>query len=100
MTVPFPVTTVALCEVGFRSGPGKDDVSFSTATNTPDTTDDLKLGETCFGPPGALRHQGGSNYAFVDGHVRWYRPDQVAGAEDAVNGVLLGNNGSAPTFAR
>jgi prepilin-type N-terminal cleavage/methylation domain-containing protein/prepilin-type processing-associated H-X9-DG protein len=100
MTVPFPATTVALCEVAFRDGPGKDTVSFSTATDAPDTGDGLESNQTVFGPPGAVRHQGGSNYGFVDGHVHWYRPNQVAGAEDAVNGVLLGNNGSSPTFAR
>ena len=100
MTVPFPSTTVALCEVAFRSGPEKNAVSFSTATNAPDTEADPKSGETVIGQPGALRHQGGSNYAFVDGHVRWYRPDQVTGAEDTVNRTLVGNKGSAPTFAR
>lgn len=100
MTIAFPATTVTLCEVGFRSGPEKDAMSYSTATNSPDTGDDLKHGESLFGPPGALRHQGGSNYGFVDGHVQWYCPDQVAAAEHTINGVLQGNNGSAPTFAR
>ena len=98
--VPFLSTTVAFCEVGYRTGPEKDSVSYSASTNAPDTRDVFPPGQTRFGPPGALRHQGGSNYGFVDGHVHWYRPDQVTGAEDAVNGVLRGNNGSSPTFAR
>ncbi len=100
LMVSFPAATVSLCEVGYRTGPRKDDTSYSTATNAPDTADDLNSGVTTFGPPGALRHNGGSNYGFVDGHVRWYRPDQVAAAKVTMNGVLVGNNGSAPTFAR
>lgn len=26
---------------------------------------------------GAIRHQGGGNYAFGDGHVKWFRPEQL-----------------------
>lgn len=29
-------------------------------------------------PPGATRHQGGANYLFGDGHVKWYRPEQLS----------------------
>lgn len=29
-------------------------------------------------PEGATRHGGGANYAFADGHVRWYRPTQLS----------------------
>jgi prepilin-type processing-associated H-X9-DG protein len=25
----------------------------------------------------ASRHSGGCNYVFMDGHVKWYRPEQV-----------------------
>lgn len=32
------------------------------------------LGQT----EGAKRHRGGANYAFVDGHVKWYRPEALA----------------------
>jgi prepilin-type processing-associated H-X9-DG protein len=29
------------------------------------------------GEKGFLRHFGGAHYAFVDGHIKWYRPEQV-----------------------
>ncbi len=27
---------------------------------------------------GATRHQGGANYAFADGHVKWFKPEQIS----------------------
>lgn len=37
-------------------------------------------------PPGAERHQGGANYLFGDGHVKWHRPEQLAtGQNDGVH---------------
>lgn len=27
--------------------------------------------------PGAVRHHGGANYAFADGHVKWLKPEQI-----------------------
>ena len=27
--------------------------------------------------PGGLRHQGGANYAFAGGHVKWLKPEQI-----------------------
>ena len=29
-------------------------------------------------PPWFLRHTGGANYSFVDGHVKWLQPEQVS----------------------
>jgi prepilin-type N-terminal cleavage/methylation domain-containing protein/prepilin-type processing-associated H-X9-DG protein len=31
-------------------------------------------------PPGAVRHDGGANYVFGDGHLRWLRPEQLSPA--------------------
>jgi prepilin-type N-terminal cleavage/methylation domain-containing protein/prepilin-type processing-associated H-X9-DG protein len=42
---------------------------------------------------GGVRHRGGSNYAFLDGHVKWYRPEQVLGGVHAPP-----PDGSKPTF--
>jgi prepilin-type processing-associated H-X9-DG protein len=33
------------------------------------------------GEEGGRRHHGGANYAFVDGHVAWYPPEAVDGAQ-------------------
>lgn len=41
-----------------------------------------------------LRHNGGSNYVFVDGHLKWYRREQVHEA-----GYPPGNDGTFPTFS-
>ena len=40
---------------------------------------------------GWTRHSGGANYAFCDGHVKWYRPEQVLPADAK-------NDGTKPTF--
>jgi|GEM_PF-1840509 Type II secretory pathway, pseudopilin PulG len=52
-------------------------------------------------PKGYQRHSGGGNYAFCDGHARWYRPEEVRGAfatdpTDTFNGF---NDGKTPSFA-
>jgi len=39
---------------------------------------------------GAIRHQGGSNYAFADGHVQWLKPEQISTEEK--------NDGKTPGF--
>ncbi|GAB4458749.1 MAG: hypothetical protein OHK0029_20360 [Armatimonadaceae bacterium] len=44
------------------------------------------------------RHSGGANYAFVDGHAKWYRPERVFGQCSWGNRAELGNNGSDPDF--
>jgi prepilin-type processing-associated H-X9-DG protein/prepilin-type N-terminal cleavage/methylation domain-containing protein len=65
--VRFPATTVAICEAGANA----------ITRSEPDYKE------------GARRHSGGSNYAFLDGHVRWHRPEQVTEAPP---------DGTRPTF--
>ncbi len=38
---------------------------------------------------GAKRHNGGANYLFVDGHVKWYKPEQIS---------ANANTGNRPAF--
>jgi prepilin-type N-terminal cleavage/methylation domain-containing protein/prepilin-type processing-associated H-X9-DG protein len=46
-----------------------------------------------WGEEGGRRHLGGANYAFLDGHVHWYRPEQVRGATHSG-----GPDGKTPDF--
>jgi prepilin-type processing-associated H-X9-DG protein len=49
------------------------------------------------------RHNGGANYVFCDGHVKWYTPSAVdTGAYlhlDA-QGRVIGNDGIHPSFKK
>lgn len=90
--VPYSASTVSLGEVAFRVG-GPSRASYSLNMFHPDVGGGLQLGQSIDGPPGGLRHQGGCNYAFVDGHAKWYKPEQVRGATAGPN------DGEHPSFA-
>jgi len=95
--VQFPATTVALTEFAYRNNPGppgSNGVSISHADGLfgPEEADDLSPNTSFIGPPGGERHNGGCNYAFVDGHVHWYTPAQVLSSDKP-------NDGSKPSFA-
>jgi prepilin-type N-terminal cleavage/methylation domain-containing protein/prepilin-type processing-associated H-X9-DG protein len=47
----------------------------------------------------STRHSGGANYAFVDGHAKWYRPENIRG-QCGFNsaGLDYGNDGTIPDF--
>lgn len=73
----FPSLTVAIFDA--RTG--------ILSIDRPDTTANWKTANVTYSeyldlikaqPEGAMRHGGGANYAFVDGHVRWYRPTQLS----------------------
>ncbi|GAB4458522.1 MAG: hypothetical protein OHK0029_19880 [Armatimonadaceae bacterium] len=44
------------------------------------------------------RHSGGANYMFVDGHVKWYRPERIQGPCGLTYTTARGNDGSNPDF--
>lgn len=48
------------------------------------------------------RHNGGGNYAFCDGHVKWYTPESVSSADYPLgpDGKNLGNDGVHPSFMK
>lgn len=91
--VRFPASTISLCEVAFISGPNWVKVAMAT-----DGPEDGKGVEKYVGSAGGLRHQGGSNYGFADGHVHWYKPWQVNAGNVTVNGVAVRNTGNSPSF--
>ena len=90
--VHFPSSTVFLCEFAYRSGPRTGETEYPSALSGPDDGEELGAGQSFLGVAGARRHNGGSNYAFVDGHAHWYSPAQVSRANQ-------GNNGVWPSFA-
>lgn len=89
--VQYPSTTVAVCEFAYRSRPQPTAVEYPSALLGPDDGTELRTGQSFIGLAGAVRHRGGSNYVFVDGHTHWYFPTQVARAK-------LGNDGQRPSF--
>jgi prepilin-type processing-associated H-X9-DG protein/prepilin-type N-terminal cleavage/methylation domain-containing protein len=48
--------------------------------------------------PSSMRHSGGANYAFFDGHVKWYRPNSIYGQCYDSSAVQPGNDGVDPDF--
>jgi len=48
--------------------------------------------------PSSMRHSGGANYAFTDGHVQWYRPTSIYGQCAEANALQPGNDGVHPDF--
>jgi len=46
------------------------------------------------------RHLGGSNFAFTDGHVKWYRDNERFAQSEAVYSMCntFADSGQSPTF--
>jgi len=49
--------------------------------------------------PFALRHGDGANYSFMDGHVKFYRPDQIYNPSSQTTQTPLNNAPSRPNMA-
>ena len=88
--VRYPSVTVAVCDARF----------LITSMREPDlfaTSKDLKRAMAGYESEpiilaqsfGATRHGGGANYLFADGHVKWYRPQQLSKARQS-DGVTPG----------
>jgi prepilin-type processing-associated H-X9-DG protein/prepilin-type N-terminal cleavage/methylation domain-containing protein len=66
--VQYPANTPVMCD-----GPGNK--GWNTWTLPPDHPLQTIKG---YATGGSIRHSGGGNYLFVDGHVKLYRPSQIA----------------------
>ncbi len=94
--VRFPALTVAVCEFAYRTRPRDGAIIHADALSAPDDGMDLEPDQHYVGSAGALRHNNGSNFAFVDGHVHWYPPAQVTGQKFNAKQV---SDGRQPGFA-
>ena len=93
--IQFSAGTVAISETAYQliAGGNLQEYTEPQSLSAPEgVTNLLPYCVSFVGSPGGERHNGGSNYAFVDGHVHWYTPAQVLGSKQ-------GNNGSQPSFA-
>ena len=46
----------------------------------------------------SLRHSGGANYAFLDGHVKWVQPEKIKAPCGLTYTTVFGNDGASPDF--
>ena len=93
--IPFPQTTISVFDMTFFDQSMALGIDYCRYT-TPCSTTGLEVG--------FRRHNGGANYLFVDGHVKWLPPEPVHyGTEIYDNGVKIPkngyNDGTFPTFA-
>jgi prepilin-type processing-associated H-X9-DG protein len=85
--VAYPKTTVLICETAAG-------IAYTSSPN-PYETVGMSYPEIL--EKGWLRHNGGSNYLFCDGHVKWLKENSVSGyKDDHVHSI---NNGVFASFA-
>ncbi len=70
------------------------DYSSNTVMNGEGTSGSANFNQPSNPGSGQARHLEGSNYAFVDGHVKWYRPEKVLPSSTTLCGS---GNANAPT---
>jgi prepilin-type N-terminal cleavage/methylation domain-containing protein/prepilin-type processing-associated H-X9-DG protein len=81
--VAYPSMTVTICEQGIHDSNSAGPDPYAFVTPYPyGIKEEWK------------RHNGGANYAFVDGHVKWYRPEQISAGL-----CPPGADGKQPSFA-
>ena len=93
--IQFSAGTVAISETAYEviTGGSLPEYTEPQSLSAPEGETSLQpYGVNFVGSPGGLRHNGGSNYAFVDGHVHWYTPAQVLNSTKP-------NDGTQPSFA-
>ena len=84
MVIAYPATTVSVCEEAVAQDTSYGPNPYKALGGSPPNGVEK----------GWLRHNGGANYLFCDGHVKWYLPDAVG-----YNETPSKEAGHAPTFA-
>jgi prepilin-type processing-associated H-X9-DG protein len=82
-----------------ETGPGNNPAGTSYDTNVSffnDLTPDQQAQERAI--VSSQRHSSGANYAFLDGHVKWLRPERVKGPCGLTYATVFGNDGQHPDF--
>ncbi len=69
----------------------------SPTDNSKSTDDGFQLFGTTSGNDFTARHLEGSNVAFLDGHVKWYRVDKIKADNYQTGGVAPATAGTCPT---
>ena len=92
--VRYPQLTVTVCDVRFLIRTVREPDLFATSKDLKKTMKAIGGDKIILAQPfGATRHGGGANYLFADGHVKWYRPEQLLAAPrkaDRSDGVTPG----------
>ena len=81
------------------AGAGNNPESGAYDTNVSffaDLTPDQQAQER--GTVSSERHSGGANYAFLDGHVKWSRPEIIRAPCGLTYKTVFGNDGTRPDF--
>ncbi len=130
--IQYPTTTILILEFAANSGGGdngkehghgspytivRDPTISASPCNANDPTNSTNNQANFYGSlipeqqanekaiQSSARHSGGANYGFIDGHAKWYKPNNVNGqcgfgfvSPASPNGLEKGNNGSVPDF--
>ncbi|MES2461040.1 MAG: DUF1559 domain-containing protein [Armatimonadota bacterium] len=82
-----------------EAGPGNNPTGTPYSTNVSffnDLTPDQQAQEKPV--VSSQRHASGANYAFLDGHVKWLRPERIKAPCGLTYATVFGNDGEQPDF--